>query len=165
MVNMKRLWVARHAEAIGDHDDFNRILSVKGYRQAVNIGKEIASYQTTIDEIWASSATRTLSTAQLFADQVGFDKEKIESSKDLYNASVRILLQTVNNHFQEDSNNILLVGHNPYISYLVEVLTGTSFEGLQTSQVAILESDKAWCDWSEKTATFKTLLGGVSEED
>lgn len=165
MVKTKRLWIARHAEAIDDYDDFNRILTTKGYRQAVSIGKEISNYKISMNEIWTSSAVRTFLTAHFFAEQLGFDKQNIQSHKELYNASVRVWLQTINQQFNEKSTDILVVGHNPHISYLVELLTGQSFEGLQPSQVALVESDKEWSEWTEKVAVFKTIITGLEDND
>lgn len=163
MVKTKRLWIARHAEAIDDYDDFNRILTTKGYRQAVSTGKEIANYKISMNEIWTSSAVRTFLTAHFFAEQLGFDKQNIQSHKELYNASVRVWLQTINQQFNENSTDILVVGHNPHISYLVELLTGQSFEGLQPSQVALVESHKDWSEWTEKVAVFKTIIVGSED--
>jgi phosphohistidine phosphatase len=165
MVATRKLWIARHAEAIDDYDDFNRILTTKGYRQAVSIGQEIANYSVSMNEIWTSSAVRTFLTAHFFAEQLGFDQQNIQSHKELYNASVRVWLQFINQQFNQNSTNILIVGHNPHISYLVELLTGKSFEGLQPSQVALVESDKEWSEWTEKVANFKALIVGLEDSD
>jgi|JI8StandDraft_2_1071088.scaffolds.fasta_scaffold00992_8 phosphohistidine phosphatase len=165
MVKTKRLWIARHAEAIDDYDDFNRILTTKGYRQAVNVGKEIANYKIPMSEIWTSAAVRTFLTAHFFADQLGFDKQNIQSHQELYNASVRVWLQTINQQFHKNSSDVLIVGHNPHISYLVELLTGQSFEGLRPSQVALVESEKEWSEWTEKVAVFKTIIVGLEDND
>jgi phosphohistidine phosphatase len=161
MIN-KKLLVARHAEAVRDYDDFNRNLSVKGYQQAIFVGKQLHHQGFTIDEIWASESVRTLTTAELIAQQVHFDANKINYSKELYNASVRVWLQYIRQNFQPSSNCILIVGHNPHISYLIELLTGESFGGLSPAQTAILESSSDWEDWGEKTAILK---GFISEQE
>ena len=148
---MKKIYILRHAEAASDYDDFARELNSNGYKQAAALGKTLAEEKHQIDKMIISSATRTLSTAELVADQIGFDKNCIEAHKELYNATVRVWLQKIQ-EIEETIQNILLVGHNPHISYLVELLSGEAFDGLGTAHLALLETDEKWQNIGEKTA-------------
>ena len=154
---MKKIYILRHAEAASGHDDFNRELNGNGYRQVAMLGKKLVEEGCQTDKIIASSAIRTLTTAELIAEQISFDKSQIEYSKELYNATVRIWLQKIQ-EIEEDVKNILLVGHNPHISYLVELLSGEAFEGLGTAQLALLETDKTWNEITEKTTKLLKVL-------
>lgn len=148
---MKKIYILRHAEALPGPEDFTRELSSNGYRQALTLGKNLVVEGHQIDKIIASSATRTLNTAELVAEQIGFEKSRIEASKELYNATVRVWLQKIQ-EIEEDVQSIFLVGHNPHISYLVELLSGEAFEGLGTAHLALLETEKSWQEVGEKTA-------------
>jgi len=154
---MKKIYVLRHAEAVSGYDDFNRILSSNGYRQALTIGRKLAEENHKIDKIIASAAIRTLTTSEIVAEQIGFDKNQIEATQDLYNATVRIWLNKI--HIIDESiQNVLLVGHNPHISYLVELLSGEAFEGLGTAHLALLETDKKWQEIDKQTAKLLKVL-------
>lgn len=153
---MKKNYILRHAEAMSHHDDFARELNSNGYRQATVLGKILAEEKHQIDKIITSSALRTLSTAEIIAEQIGFDKNLIEAHKEMYNATVRVWLRKIQ-EIQEHIQSVLLVGHNPYISYLVELLSGQAFEGLKTAQLALLETEQEWRCVSEKTAKLIKL--------
>ncbi|GAB4133469.1 MAG: histidine phosphatase family protein [Raineya sp.] len=148
---MKKIYILRHAEAISGYDDFARELSSNGYRQATTLGKILAEEKHQIDKIISSAAVRTLRTAELLAKQINFDTSQIRDYKELYNATVRVWLRKIQ-EIEESIHNVLLVGHNPHISYLVELLSGEGFEGLGTAHLALLETDEQWQNVSEKTA-------------
>jgi len=154
---MKKIYVLRHAEAVSGYDDFNRILSSNGYRQALTIGKKLAEENHKIDKIIASAAIRTLTTSEIVAEQIGFDKAQIETFQELYNATIRIWLNLIHS-IDENTKNVLLVGHNPHISYLVELLSGEALEGLGTAYLALLETDKKWQEIDKQTAKLLKVL-------
>ncbi|MDX1903343.1 MAG: histidine phosphatase family protein [Thermonemataceae bacterium] len=156
---MKTLFIARHAEAKSNYDDFERELSSKGLQQAFLVGKQIADYFLQPKEIWTSAANRTLRTAEIIAEQIGFSST-IMSEKELYNASVRVWLKIIQNL---QSDVVLLVGHNPHISYLAELLTGKEIGSMQTSQVLVLQSENDWSNWGEKSAQLLHSFFGESE--
>ncbi|MDW8297497.1 MAG: histidine phosphatase family protein [Raineya sp.] len=159
---MKTLYIARHAEATSGYKDFERTLSPNGVRQAVNVGKQLWERNVKIQQIWASPAVRTTTTAQIFAEQIRFDTDFIQTKEELYNASLRIWLKLIQS-FEDTANEILVVGHNPHISYLVEFLTGDVFEGLGTSHIAIVYSTESWNNWGEKVATLETVIKPIDE--
>ncbi|MFN3316439.1 MAG: SixA phosphatase family protein [Raineya sp.] len=148
---MKKIYILRHAEAVSGYDDFNRQLSANGYRQATALGKTLAEEKHQIDEVLTSAAIRTLTTAHIVAEQINLDSKQIQAHQELYNATVRVWLQKIQ-EVDENTKNLMLVGHNPHISYLVELLSGEAFDGLGTAHLALLETDKKWQNIGEKTA-------------
>ncbi|PKQ69966.1 SixA phosphatase family protein [Raineya orbicola] len=159
---MKTLYIARHAEAESGYKDFERALSPNGYKQAMNVGKQLLERNVRIQQIWASPAVRTLTTAQIFAEQIRFDSDLIQTKEELYNASLRIWLKLIQS-FSDNNKEILIVGHNPHISYLVEFLTGDVFEGLGTSHVAVVYSSKSWKEWNEKAVSLESIIKPIDE--
>lgn len=159
---MKTLYIARHAEAEKGYKDFERTLSSYGYKQAMSVGKQLFERNAKIQQMWASPAVRTLATAQILAKQIRFDSELIQTKEELYNASLRIWLKLIQS-FNDDHDEILIVGHNPHISYLVEFFTGNIFEGLGTSHIAVVYSSENWKEWNEKTVSLETILKPMDE--
>jgi len=71
----------------------------------------------------SSTALRAKTSAELMAEQMNYDTAKIYMSDKIYEASARTLLQIVN-AIKEEFKTVLLIGHNPSISFLAEYITG-----------------------------------------
>jgi len=121
---MKTLYLMRHAKAgrgDGALSDFDRPLTSRGANDASLIGLQLKQNEMVPQAIIASAATRTLSTAQIIAPYVA--NTPIHQSKSLYLASEHTLLKLVNT-LQEELTSVMLIGHNPGISTLIEDLSG-----------------------------------------
>lgn len=143
----KTLFVVRHAMAnptdIGSID-VDRILSSDGLQQSSRLGAYIYKTNTDISSIECSNAKRAIQTAENIADQIGFDVTKINSDPELYEASVRIILNKVY-AFLDEWEAVILVGHNPVVSYFVEYLTGHHFDGMEAG--SLIKISCAVDDW------------------
>jgi phosphohistidine phosphatase len=136
---MKTLYIVRHAQAEEHYlyqRDFDRELTSKGIRKAVQVGKQLAAEGNIPEVIIASSAVRTRQTAALLAENLGIGESAIMLEEDLYNASPRTLLHVVC-HISDNFRKVMLVGHNPGVSYLAEWLTGSrDINSMATCSVA-----------------------------
>ena len=146
---MKRiLYVVRHAQAV-DHslriDDFSRGLTEQGRLEAIEIGNYLFQQKTQLQEIISSSAQRTSSTASILAERLSFDLKKIEFKDEMYQASVKLLLDIISN-LSDDLTSVMLVGHNPTISQLVDYLSmEEEIENFPTCTVAALQFElESW---------------------
>ncbi len=122
---MKDLFLIRHAQAVentGRTTDIYRNLTPKGFRDATMIGRKIFQMDIQPDMIFSSHAERTRSTAELISEQIKFDAQKIEFTEELYEASARTLFSLIKT-FNDEWNNILVIGHNPAITYFSEYIT------------------------------------------
>lgn len=122
---MKNLFLVRHAQAVentGRSTDLYRNLTPQGFRDATKIGRKIFEMDIQPDMIFSSHAERARSTAELIAEQIKFDAQKIEYTEDLYEASARTLFALIKN-LNDEWNNILIIGHNPSITYFSEYIT------------------------------------------
>ncbi len=153
---MKTLLMMRHAKAeqatLG-FADFERELTSVGFQEAIHVGQILAKKNLKIDAIICSAALRTLQTANLVAEQLGFDTQKIIQTKEIYEASPRLVLQYINSQLNADWQNVLMVGHNPTFSYLPEMLTHADIGDLPTAAVvAMAFTEKDWAMLSQNTA-------------
>ena len=154
----RTLFIVRHAMANASEPemrDIDRVLSSEGLQQASRLGVYLAKKNASISAIISSNAVRAIQTSEQIADQIGFDTSKIMNDEDLYEASVRILLNKVH----EISNNwteVVVVGHNPVLSYFVEYLTGHHFDGMAAgSLVKISSTVKDWTQIAQENSSFE----------
>ncbi len=153
----KKLYLLRHASALdklADQKDFERELNSTGMQNATRMGLHLASRKAAFDIIISSPAARALTTATLIAEQLHYDPSRIHANENVYEASVRSLLQTVN-QFKDTWKDVLLVGHNPSVSYLAEYLSKYEIGHITTCGLVTLELQvKKWEEVSEGTTTF-----------
>ena len=121
----KTLLLVRHAKAEAEahgQNDFDRELTGTGMSQSYEMGKMLAAESITIQLIITSPANRTKATAETLAQLTGYAIEKIELTDEAYNASARTLMDIVHKT-PEEIESMILVAHNPGISYVSEYLT------------------------------------------
>lgn len=154
---VKTLFLARHAQASerqSGETDAERQLNSKGLQNSTRMGMNFSNKDVQFDIIISSPAMRALTTATLIAEQLKYDTSKIHVNPEIYEASVRTLLQVVN-QLKDEWNTVLLVGHNPTISYLAEYLTKWEIGDLTTCGVVQIELHvEKWDMMSEGTGTF-----------
>ncbi len=157
----KTLYIVRHAKAKATESggkDIDRMLASEGLQQSSRLGAYLYKKNTEITAILCSSAMRAVQTAEQIADQINFDISKISIDEDLYEASVRIVgnkMAELNN----DWNEVLLVGHNPVLSYFVEYLTEHHFDGMRTgSLVKISSTVDDWSEVSKENSSFEYYI-------
>lgn len=150
---VKKLYLVRHAEAANTTaSDFQRPLTAEGERVARHLGKWIDRQEFKVDQIISSTALRAKTTAELINESLG--KGNVKHDEELYEASVRTFLRCVNSNTDEN-DNILMVAHNPSITYLAEYLTGAPVVNMEPGGIAIVTfSGFAWVEVGEKTGTL-----------
>ncbi len=155
---VKTLFIVRHGKAKpkeGGQKDQDRPLEAEGMRTSSRLGVYLYEKNTDISAIVCSSAVRAQQTAELIADQINYDISKIIVDEELYEASVRIILGMIN-EFSADWDEVVIVGHNPVLSYFVEYLTGYHFEGMEAgSLVKISCNTEKWDEVSKENCSFE----------
>ena len=128
------LYVLRHGIAVepgppGCEKDSERPLTPKGKRQLRQIAAAMKKMDLRFDLILSSPFLRAKQTAEIIAKNFKLRK-KLAFSEDLTPAgNPRLLIQQLN-QFHPEPENILLVGHEPYLGKLVALLAAgnTSLE-------------------------------------
>ena len=161
----KHLYLLRHAEAApkeSRQDDKSRELTQTGIKDALHMGAWFREQSFPFDIIITSSALRAEQTAELIAEGMKLDHPRILPEDVLYEASVRQLLDYVNN-IEDGYHHALVVAHNPAISYLAEYLTKADVGDMASGSVAIITFDfSSWKLVTENTGVLvRYRAGGV----
>ncbi len=160
----KTLYLVRHAQASDSvSPDLIRPLVANGMIDAARMGKHLASKMKGIDLILTSHAERTQMTAQVFCEQLGIDNQIVKTDEALYESSPKHYLEALN-AVPETLDSVMIVGHNPSISYLAEYLTGEEIGSMPTSAVVGMTiEDLTWASLTKKSGrmTFYDSPDGI----
>jgi phosphohistidine phosphatase len=96
------------------------------------------------DLILTSPALRTQMTAKAVAEKCGYDKEIVQNNR-LYMAETTEIFEVLRG-LPDDIHSVLLIGHNPGLEGILQILTG-QVESLPTATIAFLKFKIGhWCD-------------------
>lgn len=149
MIKGKLLYIMRHAEAGWDEPgvgDFRRQLTLRGKRDAASTADRIAKREDAPELVVSSPAMRALTTAKFMAAALSIGESEIVTDERIYEAGLLDLVQVVHD-FDAAHSRILLVGHNPGLTELLDTLIKTDAETLPTCGVGIVAfSMYRWAD-------------------
>jgi phosphohistidine phosphatase len=145
----KYLYLVRHAKSswkdpsLGDRE---RPLNGRGRRSAPDMGKRLAAGGHRPDLIISSPAKRAFSTAKKIAGELAMDKSGIITDESMYfsgTGSMVNMLEKLEDNYQK----VMIVGHNPAMTSLLDVLSESSVYNMPTCAVALIAFDIG--SWSE----------------
>ena len=121
------LFLLRHGIAVehgtaGFEKDADRPLTPKGERRLSRIADAMEAMGLKFDLILSSPYARARQTAEIVADVLGL-KKKLEFSEDLTPGGDAKGLIVALNKREPQPENVLLVGHEPFLSGLIATLT------------------------------------------
>lgn len=123
---MKRhLILVRHAQSRNlepGKKDLDRELTDSGIQDASRLARYMYLENLVPEVIFTSHASRARLTAQLFAEQLKLDHSEVKEDEELYEASVRTLLNFISN-LNDSLSSIMIIGHNPSLTHLCEHLS------------------------------------------
>ncbi len=158
---MRRLIIMRHAKSDWSNPsdkDFDRSLNERGHRVAPKMGGQLLEMGIKPDLIVSSPAERAKLTAEYVTEQLDYALDDINFDEELYNASVRVLLREVNN-FSDELKEVLLIAHNPGLTYFAEYLTGEEIGNLPTCGAVCVEFENdSWAEVSKDLGTMKWFI-------
>lgn len=137
----KQLVICRHAKSSWDDaslSDVERPLNKRGRRDAPEMGRRLAERGLLPDLILASHATRAWTTAEAYADRLGYPPDRIQVNPTLYTATAASLLALVR-ALEPRLGRILLVGHNPECTAFANLLGNLDLDNLPTGGIVALE--------------------------
>ncbi len=153
---MKTLVIVRHAKSSWDNPglpDHERVLSKRGLRDAPRMGARLADWGPPVDRVISSSAVRALTTAELITHEMGLPWDEIQIEDALYHASEEDMIDLINEQ-DEYLDGLMLFGHNPGMTYLVNDLSDLDLDNLPTCGVAVLQFDvPSWAEIGAQVAT------------
>ncbi|HEV3470971.1 MAG TPA: histidine phosphatase family protein [Pyrinomonadaceae bacterium] len=122
---MKSLLLLRHAKSSWDDPrlaDFDRPLNDRGRRAAPLVGRHMRERKIRPDLVVCSPAERARRTIALVAEAAGLSAP-VRFDERVYEATAAGLLEVVS-QVEDAAGEVLLVGHNPGMEELLELLTG-----------------------------------------
>ena len=119
------LYLLRHGIAVepgtpGSARDAERPLTPEGERKLEKIAQAMAALELSFDLILSSPYVRARQTAEIVADRLNLRKRVEFCDTLMPSGSAKHLVDLLNHRH---SNNVLLVGHEPYQSELISLLT------------------------------------------
>ncbi|RLD90615.1 MAG: histidine phosphatase family protein [Bacteroidetes bacterium] len=154
---MKQLLIARHAKSSWNDfsmEDHERPILEKGRKKSEKVTAALKQKKILPDLIISSTAKRAKETAAILANGLGYPIDKIRYEKTIYHADTDDIF---NELFALDDSiaSVMVVGHNPTLTDLVNHFSKTMIDNLPTSAVAAVtfKADK----W-EKTGSSKFKL-------
>ena len=138
--------------------DKERELTSRGMRETILVGAYLYKENTSFDIVLCSVAERAKATANLMADAMKFEIEKIVPEEALYEASTRTFFEFIS-QINDDHQTVLCVGHNPSISYLAESLTKAEIGDMPPCGLAIIKFNvNSWKEVSQGSGELQNYV-------
>ncbi|QQM44280.1 SixA phosphatase family protein [Streptomyces liliifuscus] len=156
----RRIVLFRHAKAdwpeVSDHE---RPLAERGRKDAAVAGRKLADTGIPFDLALCSTATRTRETWKLAVHELPHRPKTVYEER-LYEVSPGELIAVLN-ETPDDVQNALLIGHNPGVQGLADILAGQS-EGDAQERMGRLGFPAAAFAVLSFTGSWKALEPGVA---
>jgi phosphohistidine phosphatase len=124
--------------------DLERPLNNRGKRDAPFMGKLLARRGIKPEMIFSSPAKRAEKSAKIIAEEIGYPLDEIVTLAAIYDASEADLLEIVRD-IDDRYHEVMLFGHNPGMTSLVNYLSDFELDNLPTSGIVCLEfNERAW---------------------
>lgn len=151
-----RLYLVRHGEPQPEAKDPERRLTERGRLDVATIGRFLRQSGLRVPEIWHSEKARVRETAEIIAQAVG-------SSRLLPKPGLAPLdpVERIRDDIIEREEDVMLVGHLPFLSRLANLLLGCPIENsifrFKTGEIACLERNGAG-HWQVLFTVYPHLL-------
>ena len=130
-------------------------MNKRGRRSAPDMGSRLALKGHQPDLIISSPAKRALMTAGIIAKELDYDKSEILTDESMYFSGDRgmlKMLEGVDDRYQR----VMIVGHNPAMTSLMNSLVETSVYNMPTCAIAVIGYNIA--SWSALRSADGNLL-------
>jgi phosphohistidine phosphatase len=121
-----QIWLLRHGEAVPHESkpDDERELTARGERQAIAAGEGLARLGVEFSGCYASPKVRAIDTARLACRSLNLEAEVADSVRSEFDRDDALELL----HAHGDDARVLIVGHEPDFSQVVNDLTGARID-------------------------------------
>ena len=138
---MKELYLVRHAKSSwDDHSvpDHDRPLNKRGRRDAPYMSAWFAKKYGKPDLLITSTARRAQETADAFAAACGISEDSVVRTREIYQATVQDILDQIAWLATNEHERVMLIGHNPTLTYVLEALVKGDVNEMSTCSVAVI---------------------------
>lgn len=140
MPDGKTLYLIRHAEAAGmssGQRDFERPLNARGEQDAMEMGQRLKARSIVPDTLISSPALRAVQTSELIATEIGFPVDMLDLRETIYEAAISDLFSIIQ-AMENCHESVMLVGHNPALTWAINQLTGGHIANAPPGSIATL---------------------------
>lgn len=140
-----RIILMRHADAelkMHHQSDFERIISRKGIIELQSLRSTFYKHLNTVDCVFCSTSTRTYQTLEQIEAFLPFNVQ-VDLIPDLYHASKDQLWETIIN-IDDQRTNVLIISHNPGLSYFMEDIDKNHANVFPTSGMSVLVTNNPY---------------------
>jgi phosphohistidine phosphatase len=163
---MKTLLLLRHGHSpsINGKSDFERKLSTTGINECNYINKFLINFNFNPELVLSSNSLRTTETSNLVVSNL-IVKPKMVFTNILYNANVEAIIESIK-EVDETIHTLMVVGHNPSITNLAEILNPTNKEAFPnlsnyqpTCKLVVLNIEaSSWSDIKSKESKVINII-------
>jgi phosphohistidine phosphatase len=138
---MKRVVIVRHAKSVpyGYDDDFNRDLTERGINDAEKLSLKLRALGVFPELVIASPATRTMHTAAIYCQNLGYEINSIQQEQDLYDGITTHDFIELLHQLSEEVQTVFVFGHNPTVHTLAYNLVHEFYSDMPTCATVALD--------------------------
>jgi phosphohistidine phosphatase len=147
---MKKILFIRHAKAeemTADISDFERSLTEKGKIISKVMAQRLKEKEVSLGVIITSPAFRALETAIIFAGEYGIKPDDLILNSNVYYKMNLQNFPTLLSLISEENNTITMVGHNPSLTEIADILSKEGCDFLSKCGIACISFNVM--TWSE----------------
>ena len=119
-----RVYLVQHGESKSEEEDPQRRLTDKGIVEVQKVAKFLRPLKLAVDAIWHSGKARAQQTGELLAEAVEA-RDRVVQREGL---GPKDQVATTKGALQQTGNDVMVVGHLPFLDKLVAVLVTGSEE-------------------------------------
>jgi len=157
MKHPKRLYLVRHAKSSWQNlslNDFERPLNKRGKRDAPFMGDRLQKHKVRPDILVSSPARRARKTARTIAGKIDYPLKKIIFMEEIYAEGLDALVSLLKG-LDDSLRTVMLVGHNPNLTMLAELLTSKAVGNIPTCGIFCMEfNTDSWQDIAPGSGSF-----------
>jgi len=150
---MKRVVIVRHAKSdpFGYDDDFHRDLTDRGISDALKISSRLKKLGVFPNQVIASPATRTMHTASIYCQNLGFEASAICQEEVLYGGLTTQSFIGILHELPGEVQTAFVFGHNPTVHSVVYNLVDAFYSDMPTCATIVIDFDvDNWKDVSAR---------------
>lgn len=153
---MKRLILVRHGKSSWEHDvtDDKRPLIKRGIKDGELIANAFEKHFNKPAIVWSSPAVRALETAKIFKEKLQIEDRDFFIRTGLYTFDMNDLLKQIES-CEPQIQTLMVFGHNPAMTGLVNQLGDQYFENIPTTGLTVIDFETE--SWKELNKG-KTIL-------
>lgn len=153
---MKRLIFVRHGKSSWKYnvEDEKRPLKKRAYKDAESVTGAFKGFFQKPAIIWSSPAVRALETAKIFRERLKIDEKDFFVKPGLYTFNWEDLHKIISS-CEDEVKQLLIFGHNPATTSLVNQLGDKDFPNVPTTGLVVIDFEtNSWNDLKDG----KTIL-------